>query len=180
MSLGELDDELGIDARLTHISEAHATDSEVPGDDHGGEVTAEGDVFDLSDRSPADNPDIVRRLLLDGLSQSEVGDRFDCSAGEIGRVARADRTSGYDCKIPPLSYDDDAGEYQTVEDADVEAIDDVDQERDGETSESPVADDLELLSEEVRRVEKATSGVVDVAITPDSGPQIVISYGVGE
>lgn len=180
MSMRSVEEELAVDGSYQHISEAlsGAEDAEVPGDGHDGDITTEGSPLDLEDKQPADVPAVVRKLLLDGLSQADVADRFgDVSATEVGRVARGDRTSGYNCEIPPVTYDKEIDGYRPVDEAgdvDHDALNNRDS-----AIETPVADDLELVAEEVRRVETVVSGDVDVALDTREGVEISVQYDIG-
>jgi hypothetical protein len=176
-----VEEELAIDDSYQHISEAlsGAEDAEVPGDDHDGAITAEGSPLDLEDKQPSDVPAVVRKLLLDGLSQRDVADRFGgVSATEVGRVARGDRTSGYNCEIPPITYDKDIDGYRPVDEA-VNVDDQGTLDSRDDVIETPTADDLELVAEEVRRVETVVSGDVDVALDTSEGVKISVQYGIG-
>lgn len=187
MSMRSVEDELAVDGSYQHISEAldDADDAEVPGDDHDGEATAEGNPLDLSDRMPSECPGLVRRLLLDGLSASELADRFGgVSHSEVGRVARGQRAEYPECDVPPVEYDRDEQGYVPKDDHDaddVESAETVVEESASPTgdqdAETPIADDLELFAEEVRQVEEATSGEIDVIVdSRGAGASITVDY----
>lgn len=181
----EVDGALAIDGTVTYLPEIDAEDVSVPGDGEAGDVVVEGDPFDLSDKRPCDHPDLVRKLLLDGLTLNDVADRFDVARSEIGRVSRGDSTTYEDASIPPLRYNNSEQEYQPVEE--VEA-DDQDETADGsedapaadetdQDAETPVSDRLQALADEVRQVEKATTGDVEVEFETDGGAQVRVVYG---